>query len=440
MTTTISPSIFIKEEISIEVKNLINQKTGLSVRNGIEIILKNDLNNNNSSSLNGNNEINLNSIDVGDILREGLLFLALCPFDTLDIPLNADINQIRKAYKKMALKYHPDKNPVTTPLFQAIHSAYEKLTNESMRNEYQTPDPPPPTSSKPPEGSPPKKDFHENKNPSNTTESEQSSNNNNNNNNTQKSNDPRKNKAREKEKEDMKAFAESQQRAKMKERMRQEERKKKEEQKVETDEEKIQREREAGRKKEMEEAEIRAAERRAKTGYGSRQTYYQSENVQRKERSSNGEEYPHQNPHPNNSNNNNSTSASAGTGTSPKSNSQTNVPIIPIPIGLTGIIVDIGTIQLQWTPLSQWNPPPEIITKYNIELSWREVLIANPSGFGQIEKVDAEWEIGSLMITGDKVMKRNLTPGSTYEFSIRYRTPASIDKKQQGTSVNYFYY
>ena len=48
-------------------------------------------------------------------------------------------NKIRKAYFKMAQKYHPDKNPEGKEMFQKINKAYEHLA--SNKEEVCGPDP-----------------------------------------------------------------------------------------------------------------------------------------------------------------------------------------------------------------------------------------------------------------------------------------------------------
>mmetsp|Transcript_7984 Transcript_7984/g.17790 ORF Transcript_7984/g.17790 Transcript_7984/m.17790 type:complete len:350 (-) Transcript_7984:111-1160(-) len=57
----------------------------------------------------------------------------------LGIPTNADQTEIRKAYRKLALQVHPDKNPddpTANERFQQICTAYEVLSDESRRSMY----------------------------------------------------------------------------------------------------------------------------------------------------------------------------------------------------------------------------------------------------------------------------------------------------------------
>ena len=53
-------------------------------------------------------------------------------YKTLGVDKNANAQEIKKAYRKLALQYHPDRNPGNKEAeekFKQISSAYEVLSN-----------------------------------------------------------------------------------------------------------------------------------------------------------------------------------------------------------------------------------------------------------------------------------------------------------------------
>jgi DnaJ-domain-containing protein 1 len=55
------------------------------------------------------------------------------PYLALGVPVAAAEADIKKAYRKLALRFHPDKSRATTSLFQAIQGANVSATAESCR-------------------------------------------------------------------------------------------------------------------------------------------------------------------------------------------------------------------------------------------------------------------------------------------------------------------
>lgn len=60
-------------------------------------------------------------------------------YKILGVDKNATKDEIKKAYRKLAKEYHPDKNPGNEEKFKEVSEAYEVLSDDKKRAEYDNP-------------------------------------------------------------------------------------------------------------------------------------------------------------------------------------------------------------------------------------------------------------------------------------------------------------
>ncbi|KAI9188383.1 hypothetical protein H9P43_002774 [Blastocladiella emersonii ATCC 22665] len=57
-------------------------------------------------------------------------------YEVLEVPREATAAELKKAYRKMALRYHPDKNPGNEDKFREVQRAFDILSDEEKRGVY----------------------------------------------------------------------------------------------------------------------------------------------------------------------------------------------------------------------------------------------------------------------------------------------------------------
>jgi curved DNA-binding protein CbpA len=74
--------------------------------------------------------------DITSYFEHELQRLISDRYEGLGVEAGCEPKDVKKAYRKLVLKYHPDKNAHTTRIYQVVQEAYEILSEPAKRKEH----------------------------------------------------------------------------------------------------------------------------------------------------------------------------------------------------------------------------------------------------------------------------------------------------------------
>ena len=95
-----SQVVYVSAEVFRRAQSLAKGGTGIQAKECVELLLNNDQSAGTGDAIPG-------AVDGSSVLAKALKLLETYPHAALGVPIGAKTVEIRKAYKKAALKFHP---------------------------------------------------------------------------------------------------------------------------------------------------------------------------------------------------------------------------------------------------------------------------------------------------------------------------------------------
>lgn len=134
-TVRMNPSLYVSSRTKASAEALLRKGTGDAAREAVALLLQDTI-----AAKGGG----VGGVDAGKLLSQGLAEVVRRPHEALGVAAGSSEADVRRAFRKQALKYHPDKTQgTTTQLFQSLQVASQRAADPSHKPPPSAPPAPP---------------------------------------------------------------------------------------------------------------------------------------------------------------------------------------------------------------------------------------------------------------------------------------------------------
>jgi hypothetical protein len=120
-----NPSLYVSDQTKAAAEALLRKGTGDAAREAVALLLQD------TTATKGGG---VGGADAGQLLSQGLAEVIRRPHEALGVAVGSSEGEVRRAFRKQALKYHPDKTQgATTQLFQSLTTASQRAVDPSHK-------------------------------------------------------------------------------------------------------------------------------------------------------------------------------------------------------------------------------------------------------------------------------------------------------------------